>query len=121
MPITYEIDAARGVVFTTFQGVVTKEDALALFERLRRDSAFQPGFKQLVDTRGTTRHDLTADDMHIVASCSAFDANACRAIVAEQDIIFGMYRMYETIRDSKSGQVRVYRDMENALHWLELD
>ena len=121
MPITYEIDPARGVVFTTFQGVVTKEDALALFESLRGDPAFQPGFKQLVDTRGTTRHDMTAADMRMVALCSAFDEKACRAIVAAQDIIFGMYRMYETIRDGKSGQVRVYRNMEDALHWLELD
>ena len=59
--------------------------------------------------------------MRIVALCSAFDEKARRAIVTEQDIIFGMSRMYETIRDSKSGQVRVYRDMEEALHWLGLD
>ncbi len=123
MPINYQIDSSLGVVFTTFEGVVTREDALALVERLRTDPAFQPSFNQLVDTRGATRYDLSANDIQMVYSDSAFGEKSRRAMVADEDYIFGMHRMYQLLREAheKPGQIQVFRDMTEARRWLGLD
>ncbi len=123
MPINSQIDRSLGVVFTTFQGVVTKEDAVALVERLRTDPAFQPSFNQLVDTRGATRYDLSANDIRTVYSNSAFDEKSRRAMVADEDYIFGLHRMYQTLRETheKPDQIMVFRDMAEARRWLGLD
>ena len=123
MPIISQIDSSLGVVFSTFQGVVTKEDILAQVEMFRTDPAFQPSFNHLVDTRGTTRYDLSAKDIRAVYSHSAFDEKSRRAMVADEDYIFGMHRMYQTLREAHEnpGQVQVFRDMIEARRWLGLN
>ena len=123
LPIISQIDSSLGVVFSTFQGVVTKEDFLAQVERFHTDSAFQPSFNHLIDTRGTTRFDLSSEGLRTVSMHSAFNEKSRRAVVAEKDEMFGMARMYEVFREmqNKPDQLRVFRDMAEARRWLGLD
>ena len=123
MPIKSQIDSSLGVVFSTFQGVVTKEDILAQVHSFNVDPAFQPSFDHLIDTRGTTRFDLSSEDVRTVTMHSAFNEKSRRAAVAEKDIMFGMARMYQIHREmhEKPDQLRVFRTMEKARRWLGLD
>ncbi len=123
MPIISQIDSSLGVVFSTFQGVVTKEDLWAQVHSFIEDPAFQPSFDHLIDTRGTTRIDVSSEDFGALAKHSAFNEMSRRAVVAEKDIMFGVARMYQQLREvrDKPDQVRVFRTMEEARHWLGLD
>ncbi len=123
MPVISQIDSSLGVVFTTFEGVVVKDDILAELHRFDVDSAFQPSFDHLVDLRGTTRLDVSTEGMHLVSMHSAFNEKSRRAIVAEKDEMFGVARMYQSLRElfKKPDQVRVFYTMEEARHWLGLD
>ncbi len=123
MPIKSQIDGSLGVVFSTFQGVVTKEDISGQVERFRTDPAFQPSFNHLIDTRGTTRFDVSTEGLRTVSMHSAFDEKSRRAVVADKDEMFGMARMYEVFREmhNKPDQLRVFRDMAEARRWLGLD
>ncbi len=123
MPINSQIDSSLGVVFSTFQGVVTKEDISAQVHSFNVDPAFQPSFDHLIDTRGTARFDLSSKDMHTVSLHSAFNEKSRRAVVAESDIMFGIGRMYQILREAheKPDQVRVFHSMEEARRWLGLD
>ncbi len=123
MPIISQIDGSLGVVFSTSHGVVTKEDILAQVERFNTDPAFQPSFDHLVDLRGTTRLDVSTEGVHLVSMHSAFNEKSRRAIVAEKDEMFGVARMYQSLRElfKKPDQVRVFYTMEEARHWLGLD
>ena len=120
MPVTSQIDTSLGVVFSTLQGVVTQEDILAQIERFNTDPAFQPSFDHLVDTRSTTRFDVSGEGIRLVATHTAFNEKSRRAIVAVKDDIFGMARMYQLFREwsEKPDQVRIFRDMEEARRWL---
>ncbi len=100
MPIISQIDSSLGVVFTTFEGVVTKEDILAQVHSFNVDPAFQPSFDHLVDTRSTTRFDVSSEGMRAVSMHSAFNEKSRRAIVAEKDIMFGVARMYQILRET---------------------
>ena len=123
MPIISRIDSSLGVVFTTFEGVVVKDDILAGLHGFNVDPAFQPSFDHLVDTRGTTRLDLSSDDVRAVSMHSAFNEKSRRAIVAENRAIFGMSRMYQILRETyeKPDEVRVFSDVGEARRWLGLD
>ncbi len=120
MPITSQIDSSLGVVFSTCQGVVIQEDILAQIEMFNTDPAFQPSFDHLVDTRSTTRFDVSGEGIRLVSTHSAFNEKSRRAIVAVKNDIFGMARMYQLFREwyEKPDQVRVFHDMEEARRWL---
>ncbi len=123
MPIISQIDSSLGVVFSTFQGVVTKEDILAQVERFNTDPAFQPSFNHLVDTRGATRFDVSFAVMRAFSIHSVFNEKSRRAIVAEEAELYDAARVYQILREDqrKPDQVRVFRDMEKARRWLGLD
>jgi len=123
MPISSQIDTSLGVIFSEFQGVVTKEDISGQVEGFKTDPAFQPGFNHLIDTRGTTRFDISIADMRVVSLHSTFNEKSRRAVVAEKDETFGIARMYQSLREAyeKPDQVRVFRDMAEARRWLGLD
>ena len=123
MPIISQINSSIGVIFSTFQGVVTKEDILAELHSFTVDPAFQPSFDHLVDIRGTTRLDLSSDDVRTISWHSTFNEKSHRAIVAEKREIYGLARMYQILRETqeKPDEVQVFRTMEEARRWLGLD
>ena len=123
MPIISQIDSSLGVVFSTFQGVVTKEDISGQVKEFKINPAFQPSFNHLIDTRGTTRFDIRIADMRTVSLHSIFNEKSRRAVVADEDETFGMARMYQSLREAheKPDQVQVVRDMAEARRWLGLD
>ncbi len=123
MPIFSQIDSSLGVVFSTFQGVVTSVDILAQVERFKTDSAFQPSFNHLIDTRGTTRFDVSFADMFAVSSHSAFNEKSRRAVVAEDTEMHGAARVYQILREEqkKPDQMKVFSNMAEARRWLGLD
>lgn len=123
MPIISQIDSSLGVIFSKFQGVVTKEDISGQVERFHTDPVFQPSFNHLIDMRGAARFGLSSEDMREVSMHSIFNEKSRRAIVAEKDEMFGVARMYEMLREGheKPDQVRVFRNMTDARRWLGLD
>ena len=123
MPISSQIDSSLGVVFSKFQGVVTPNDILAQVEMFENDPAFQPSFNHLIDTRGTTRFDVSFADMRGVSSHSAFNEKSRRAVVVENTEMHGVGRVYQILREEQRqpDQVQVFHDMAEARRWLGLD
>ncbi len=123
MPIISQIDSSLGLVFSTFQGVVTKWDILAQVERFRTDPSFQPSFDHIIDTRGTTRFDVSFAQMHAVSSHTAFNEKSRRAVVAEDTEMRGAARVYQILREDqkKPDKMKVFRNMAEARRWLGLD
>ncbi len=123
MPIISLIDTSRGVVFSTFQGVVTSEDIFAQVEEFNANPAFQPSFNHLIDTRGTTRFDVSFVGMRAVSSHSVFNEKSRRAVVTGSTEMRGAARVYQILREEqgKPDQIKVFHDMAEARRWLGLD
>jgi hypothetical protein len=122
MPISHRIDKSLGLVFTTAQGVLTEQDIRTLRQRLREDSNFDPNYDHIIDLREVVEFDISAAEMQTISNHGYIFDEGCReAIVAERDISFAMARMYEMLRGSKSGEIKVFRDMAEARRWLGLD
>jgi hypothetical protein len=61
MAIRYEIDAPRGIVLTTADGILTDDELLDHKRRLVEDPRFTPGMKELSDVRGVDQLEVTPE------------------------------------------------------------
>ncbi len=121
MPETYLIDTRRGVVFSKGTGVFTRAEFRAHMARMAADPRFRPEFNQLVDCRGLTGFDLTADEINELAAHSIFSVRTRRAFVVSSDLQFGLSHMLAThLKFRGESGPRVFRYMREALAWLDL-
>ena len=119
MPAYFKIDKERRLVMTTCSGVFTMTDALGHQEKLLKDPDFAPSFSQLMDVTGVTTVELGGEDMRRLASRSIFSPNSRRAILVNTDLVFGLARMFEMLREDFGEQgIRVFRDLGDALDWV---
>ena len=122
MPATYRIDRSLRMVFSRALGVVTEAEILDHRRRLGKDPDFHPGFSQLVDLREVSEVAISIADMRVIASrTNLFSEESRRAMVAQKDVVFGMARMYQMLREEGPEEIMVFREMPEARQWLGLD
>ena len=120
MPADYRIARALGLVISRGWGVVTDDDLLGHARALGRDPHFRPDLRQLYDFRDAAAQDFGGATVLELANLSPFGAGARRAIVVGGDIAFGMAQMFKLLRDNLRDDIRVFRDVGEALAWLDL-
>jgi hypothetical protein len=119
MPFFYKIDKERRLVMSTAAGELTKDEVRTLQDQLRKDPDFDPNFSQLSDLTHVTAMNITGAEMQELAATTAFSPNARRAVIASNDLAFGLARMFEQFRETKGDQgIRVFRKLEDALDWI---
>jgi len=125
LPITYEIDHTRKTVFATATGILTPQEMFSYQEQVWLKPAYQ-GFHECMDMSGVTEIvDATDQNMKALAQLAVQADDPAQptrlAIIARQDLHFGLGRMYETYRSMQpknAREVSVFRSREDALRWL---
>jgi hypothetical protein len=123
VPWSFTIDVERHVVYSRGWGDLTDEALLDHQGRLALDPGFQANFSQLIDFTGVTSvAAVTTGGVRAVAQRHLYGSDARRAIVAPDSAVFGLARMFETVRDllGAKEQIRVFRNLEEARAWLGL-
>ena len=128
MPIEYWIDDERRVVFVEGQGVFTDDDVLGYQKEVwsRPEVA---GYGELVDMSGVTQVELPSPKrIGLLAALSASmdppGPPSKLAIVAPEDMVFGLGKMYQARRSlepASTKEVRVFREREPAIEWLKIE
>ena len=118
MPAGYTIDLARSLVLTRGWDVVTDRELLAHVRALAADPRFARNFCQLADLRDVTDVQVTAATIKEMVRLNPFWAGARRALVVTSDVVFGMARMYQILRDESPDELEIFRKMDGALQWL---
>ena len=121
MPASYTIDKTRRLVLSTAAGPFNDGDAMAHMLSLTSDPDFDPTFRQLYDLREVTSSELSGDEMRAGAMMNPWNKGARRAFVCDQDVMFGLARMFEMLTDQGGDQIKVFREIPDALAWLGLD
>jgi len=120
MPVTYEIDAPRRLVRTLATGVVTYAELARHLAEEERDDAL--GLAEVIDARGA-RTDLTPEQVRsLVAMTDALVRKGrfgALALATDNDVAFGMARMYEILAGRLPVEIGVFRDLDDALAWLD--
>lgn len=101
-------------------GTTTSADLLRAAHRTREDATFRPHMRQLVDFRDITDLLIDAATVQQLAVLQPFAPDARRALLVASDFVYGMSRMYQMLRESPQDQLDVFRDLDEALEWLEL-
>lgn len=100
-------------------GAFTLADAVSHMERLSKDPDFDPGFSQIADFTQVTRVELSSDEIRQLAQRGIFSADSRRAFIAPNEAIFGIGRMFETLRGFEGEKgIRIVRTLEEALDWV---
>jgi hypothetical protein len=119
MPIEIAVLPRQRLVETRASGQVEDADLLSATDRIAVDPDFDAGFDQLVDLSDATGSSVSPAGLRtMLGRDPIFAPSARRAVVAPEDLGFGLARMFEMHRDGKAGELRVFRARAEALGWL---
>ena len=120
MPSEYQIDQAQGLVLSRAWGALSRADLMDHGQQLRKDARFKPHYRQLWDFTEITKSELSYAELSAMAKVNVFAPTSRRAILAPVDVVFGMARMFQMLRESEGETgIRVFRKRSEALRWLE--
>jgi hypothetical protein len=124
MPMDYTIDPEASGVRLRCWGILTNEEMLDCVRRMHSDPARQPGTPSLVDCREIQEMRVTPDGMHAAVCLEQVLADPAQepwsiAVIAPQDDVFWMGRLYEVLRAGSPSTVRIFRNAVDAEAWLQ--
>ena len=124
MPIDIkDLDGGVGVIITGEGFVTEKEWVDALVEHLTQDqNKFKKYRYSLSDYTAVTRIEISNEAIYKIAgfceSASKINPKPAIAIVASQDFMYGMARMWELIIDMTDWETMVFRKRADAEAWI---
>lgn len=122
MPILHAIDEAAGIVTVTGEGDVSHKEDLACFSAVLGDPAYRAGMGLLLDYR-TRKSVATTEQVKEFVEAGAKLREALGdsrlAVVVSEEIAYGMSRMYSMLAEGESIPTRSFRDVDEAMRWLE--
>jgi hypothetical protein len=125
MPILHTINEELGVVLSTWMGSVSDDNVVEAYRQLYMDKRWKPGYHEIADMRDVDVSGLTGKGVREVsAMVESYTRGKCErfktAVIASEDLPFGLARMYEAVSDESPESVRVFRDVKAALEWMEV-
>lgn len=121
MTASYEIDRRRRLVISRGSDVVTDEELIDHYVSLRRDPAFDPTYRQLIELRAVRRFDTAVVTVEAAARLRVFAPEVRRAIVAPDDEAFERARRFAAFAGLQAQRVEVFRTEHAAMAWLDGD
>lgn len=125
MPITYHLKPDERLVILVHTGIVTDDEFMSFYKALFEGTQFDESFNLLVDLRqaeSSVRSAATLDEFanFIRRQYGSTTERPKVAVVAPEDISFGLARMYEVFSGDVSWEFEVFRTADTALAWLGL-
>ena len=128
MPLDYRIDRERRVVIATAGRTLTDADVFA-YQREVWSRSDVAGYDEVVYLGAVEDLVLSSGDRvralaELAAAMDVPGETSKLAIVAPRDFAYGLARMFETYRTMPAGgakTVSVFRSMQAAWDWLDLE
>lgn len=124
MPFTVHVDPTRRLVESRWDGVATADMLIRYVDEFWTDPAVR-SYHELIDFRGVMDVQVPSADLHAFAEYSRqFDnpeTPARSAVIATASLVFGLSRMFSTIRSldpSDRREFRVFEDYAIGRAWL---
>jgi len=122
MPADYKIDTSKRMVFSIAYGNLTDQEVYAHQDKLRNDPDFDSEFSQLVDLTNVTHiDDLSIEALYALADKDPFGLGSRRAFVAPHNPEYNVFRIHEILTTVNPDVVVVFKDMEDAHEFLNLE
>jgi hypothetical protein len=125
MPILYRIFPDQKVAYIKAWGKTTIDEIMIEGARMFAETEWENGFNILCDYREITEVNPTYQDIEKIVDQDKrneplFDNSKC-AVVAKNDLIFGLSRMWEILSENTNLKKMVFKDINEARSWLGLE
>ena len=120
MTTSYRIDIAHRLVISRGAGVVNGAELTAHAQTLRVDPRFDPEFRQLLDFSNVERVISSYAAIRGMTRIAPFARTARRVAVIQQDVVYGLFRMYELLLDGPEGQLSAVKTLDAAFDLLDI-
>jgi hypothetical protein len=121
MTLTHRVDKKTGIVHIDVMGSFTMQQIRALIDGVVNDPDFRRGYHTLSDHRRigdpATSDQVRGTLEHVATHVEALGASKW-AVVASKAASYGMMRMMEMLAEELPIEISVFRDLEEARHWL---
>jgi hypothetical protein len=126
MTIRFRVKRDLNLVAIEHHGTIPDDEFLASYEKFFGSGTFDPSLNLFVDLRkadSTIRHPEVLQDLaeSVSARYAGITTRPKVAVVAGNDLSFGLARMYEAFAISVSWDFMVFRILEAALAWFGLE
>ena len=117
-----KLDAKKNILRIYARGDVTIDDFLFLIESRSR---YKSNLNMVCDFRDVEKVLVETEHINQLLNLEKhkrlFQPGAKVAVVASQNIVYGVSRMYEMLAGELPQTIRVFREMTGAEKWLEID
>ncbi len=123
MGLRFEFDPENKILLSRFEGQLTNEGMIELYESIRRYAVATGARAGIWDFSAVTEIAATSDLIRSLARqepAMPDAANRPRFIVAPPGHLFGISRMFQLVGEPKRPQLRVVHTIEEALAALEV-
>lgn len=121
MPVSFTIYPDKCLVLVKLAGHVTLPDLMYNVQQMRSHPLFSEEFPRIIDaldmTAGLSGTDVR-DFARLIVRASSTNGGSRRAIVAKDDVVFGLSKMLESLTTPGTDAWRAFRNMGEALEWL---
>jgi hypothetical protein len=123
MPIRIEIREAERLRVVVVEGALGDVDVYETFSTLWLAPDYDPTLDELVDLSGLSGLGVTTSGIRRLGETSVQvhrGSPAVRvAIVAPDNLVYGLSRMYGAFAEESGSEHRVFRSLEEAMAWLK--
>lgn len=120
MQIELWFDARRQVAVSRYSGTLTLPGMMRERQMLAAHGGIDRVYHRLVDARLLEAERISTLDMTRVASTTVPSDVAKRALLADNDMIYGLANMYRAQSEHIRPFTEVFRELSAALAWLDL-
>ena len=125
MPIEYKIYENEHYVYAKATGTLTPQEIVDYVNRLNRESALKPGYKELFDVRYVSKSEVTMESFQKIIKKAILDNKRNQmnrlAIVVSKVDSFDRAKHYEKSVPSDKETVIVFNMLDTAKIWLGVD
>ena len=126
MPVKIvDLDNGRGNLISGAGTLTSKDYLKALKKHLSQDTEKFKRYKySLADFTNVTKvEEFPSDDIELVAhlcrQAARINSDPLVVIVADQDLLFGLSRMWEILMDETGWNIKVFRTRDAAETWIK--
>ena len=122
MSVTYRIDSAQKVLYTTYEGEVTDQQFLQHARDIESDPEIDSSFVELIQANTTSMDGVTSAGVRQTGRALRASSVIRRiAIVAPRDVEFGVARMVAILAAESQIEVQPFRAQAEARSWLGIE
>ncbi len=99
-------------------GVLNADEVLAVRQQIREDGEYNATFNRIIDLREVTEISISADDLRRIAYGSTYSKPSRIAFIANDDLNFGVTRMYTAYCNYEADDCQIFRSMPEARQWI---